>query len=320
MVDKIRLEALINEYKGNLFEYLVANQLAFKAGIEGQFRQTVNDEFLSMLQKQETLIRNIAPHLIQGLTNLSQDVVKSLVDVFERDEMTKIEIMGKTGDIATQGETDILVQCRDGQRELSLKLAKDKSFVNTKSTGIRTFFSKYFDAQESQDRFDFFIDHEFEQFAISMHQEAGVVFEKDFKAWEQEGLEVLPGELRGSFQEHLFDYYQKVMNFVYKELVALREKDTVKFAESLYPLIGQSHKNITQVTCFYQAKNETLTSTKIKIVKPIQDLKCEKIELANKVVNIDLGDFTLQVRLKPMNKFTQKSYKLNCAIKDKVRV
>jgi hypothetical protein len=47
----INKEALFNEIKGSLFEYLVARNLASYSGIEGSFLKSLDVNYLNLLSK-----------------------------------------------------------------------------------------------------------------------------------------------------------------------------------------------------------------------------------------------------------------------------
>nr|MBP9682228.1 hypothetical protein [Bacteriovorax sp.] len=55
--NQIQKEAILNEFKGNLFEFLVAQGLARKSNIEDQFLLSLPTEFKSRLGTYEELIR-----------------------------------------------------------------------------------------------------------------------------------------------------------------------------------------------------------------------------------------------------------------------
>jgi len=78
--------------------------------------------------------------------------------------------------------------------------------VNTKSAGLKSFFKKHFEnigGEEVQDKFNHYWMNEFENMAMKMHQEAGILYCSGFEQWESDGLETLPGKLAPEYKKFL---------------------------------------------------------------------------------------------------------------------
>ena len=316
-----RVDALLNEYKGNFFEFLVCKSFAQKFNLETDFYSLLNQSLFVILQQQETFLRENYRNLLIELPKLADDLVSVFSNEFKIRELSKILLIGKSntsGFIADAAEGDILLASKDVQYNISLKLTKHNVFVNTKSAGIKTFFTKYFtieDASSYQDKFNQFVDMEFEALAIKLHEMADLQYTHLFTEWEKNDLAVLPGQLEGDFKSSLLEYYSKVTNEIYEILLSFYELDPICFALSLKSLLGFSTQNVIQVQANYKGDVEHFSSTSIDIHTCPGEIEVKDIILKNRIVEIALTDRILQIRLKPMNKFTNSAYKVNCSIK-----
>lgn len=327
MVDLKRQDALLSEYKGNIFEYLVCIELAKPFKREIHFLKSLPSDMISILEQQESFLRNHYPHLLTQLPVLARECAAQFIEVKSIKTIQKIILVGKK--LASTQETsfneaDILIYTSEEQAlQVSVKLSKINSFVNTKSAGIRTIFDKYFKelkVEDLQDGFNKFIDIEYESLAIDMHNDADLHYTHLFENWERCGLEVLPGQLKGSAHNLLINYYKKINTALYKQFTQLHKASPVLFKESLYKLMGFSGEEIIQLTAFYQQKNDVFVKTRIEVIelKEIVHSKSQSVEFKMNPTNfeIKLAGHILQVRAKPMNKFTSKAFKINCSIKN----
>jgi hypothetical protein len=327
VVDLKRQEALLNEYKGNIFEYLVCIELSKSYNKEITFLQSIPPDMLSILEQQESFLRNYYQHLLKELPVLAKLASDELIKTKKIKAIDKVILVGKklasTQDTGFN-ETDILVYIqKDTFLAVSVKLSKWNSFVNTKSGGIRTIFDKYFSHYEKTDlqiSFNHFVDIEYESFAMDMHNEADIHYTNLFESWERSGLEVLPGRLEGRFHDLLIQYYKKVNKALYDEFIILHNDNPSKFKESLYKLMGFSGDQIIQLTAFYQLKDKSFVKNKIEICELKNILNSSSSEVSFKMnptnFEVFLAGHILQVRIKPMNKFTSKAFKINCSIKN----
>ena len=78
-------EALLNELKGNLFEYLVGSFMARNLKIERQFIESFGGEIRSQLTNYETWIRNYEPELLKQLPVLARTMANDLCNVLPSD-------------------------------------------------------------------------------------------------------------------------------------------------------------------------------------------------------------------------------------------
>jgi hypothetical protein len=120
----------------------------------------------------------------------------------------------------------------------------------------------------------------------------------------------------GSERKHLLDFYSNVNESLFIELKSLFESDPKEFNKSLSLISGNSSHDLIHMTCFYSLKNEEFRNKNISIRSQEQHLECIEIKANKGSVDIKTNVSTIQVRLKPMNKFTNKAFKLNCAVKD----
>src|SRR5690606_42052255 len=63
MSGQINKEALFNEVKGSLFEYLVAHKLAQSSNIEIDFIQNIDKNYLTVLGQQDRMVRQFYPEM-----------------------------------------------------------------------------------------------------------------------------------------------------------------------------------------------------------------------------------------------------------------
>jgi hypothetical protein len=338
-------EALVNEYKGHLFEYLVAAELSRELCIETAFLEHFGGSTKERLLYYEQWLKDFDRTLIQQLKNWSGQVVLDLKasDSFTSVLSTKwthIYLLGKDsqGSGHEFGEADILLQTLSdphGEMKslgLSLKLYKDQGAINTKSAGLKSFLTKYFAPFDTV-----FIDQKildekgseiFHELAEDFYEMAGlpILSAKPFgNDWTQAGLEVLPGKLPKAFQERLYQsYYERILplkNF----LISYSKKDPELFADCLKPLCGFASENLIQLNARHFSdgtlKTEVLTFTALnetlKDFRFIDDKQNPDQVTVKSSFEIDLGVRILQIRLKPMNQFTQEAYKINCSLKRK---
>ncbi len=146
MVDSARMDALLNEYKGNLFEFLFCHILAQKVNIEGKFLGSINPSMHSMLTQQESFLRNYYPNLLNELPILANEAVDAVLVKLKLKKVSEVSLIGKVaGNINNDySEADILIKDDKNVFPLSLKVSKNSAFVNTKSAGLKSFFTKYF--------------------------------------------------------------------------------------------------------------------------------------------------------------------------------
>jgi hypothetical protein len=125
-----REQALLSEYKGNLFEFLVGSSLARKLNIEMNFLKSLTDEFKKMLSIQESFIRQYYPELLSDLPSLAEGMASQIIESLQLGVITDIAIVGKVA-LASQNssfsEADNILKSEDKFYPISLKLSKAKA-------------------------------------------------------------------------------------------------------------------------------------------------------------------------------------------------
>ena len=318
---QISRDALLNEYKGNLFEFLVCIEIASKFDLLNNFYHDLNPSAQKMLEQQESFLRNYYPYLIVELPKLAHQSVQSLVDNITIESVQNVSMIGKSMSshkLENFSEEDIVIKTSDRDLRISLKMAKSGSFVNSKSAGLRSFFTKYFsdfDSNHLQNDFNEFCKREFEMTSYELHREVGLEYSGDFKLWEDNHYPVLPGKLDQNLKEILYVFYEKVNDFLFDSMTHFFQTKPLVLSQMLNRLKGYSSDDLIQLTAFYKLKDDKfvdchfLTQT-LEASDPIV-----KIVKKSKVLDIYFQNSILQIRVKPMNKFTSKSFKINCAVK-----
>lgn len=334
-------EALLNEIKGNLFEYLVGQKLSQAMGNEIQFlkdfeKQDFGKAKEELLNYQGWLIEHDR-ELYSQLPELSSQVSRVLLECPElkNARIRSIQVVGKRPNEMRDHEEDLLVELEKGKRiGISLKLCKKGAYVNTKSGGILSFIEKYFSAfdgaQQAQLRLNDVLEKSFKKLSYDFYDWADIDLEDNIDnrsqfspQWEAQGLPNLPGELPEELKEKLFSHYHSVITQIFTELKSFYEKNPRAFLECLAPLVGLGRSDILQVTCFHES-----TEGKRYQLSHIKTFGGEEFQRAGEYLRFGelrkgissfvlyLGNHQLQIRVKPMNKFTVCALKVNCSLKE----
>lgn len=323
--DQTKKEALFNEVKGSLFEFLVARELARVSFQEEEFLQSLDKNYLNVLTQQDRMVRQFYPEMTDFLNVVSIASAKKLIEHLGF-APKKPKLLGKLVNSGTNSEwheADLLLDGKSGTLPVSLKLNKKSAFVNTKSGGIKSFFSQYFSflPLSVQSKFNQLVDMEFNRMAIDLHAFHQMEYEGNFHAWVRRGFSELPGELGPEEREILKRYYARIASELHNHLSSGVKSHPKEFAESLYPLLGFSSPEIMQLICFHDFKNKSFVpEIDIHSFSEVESsLKNLTLEPFGNISSVEftLGDWNLQVRIKPMNKFTTTAIKMNCSVKVK---
>ncbi len=315
-------EALFNEVKGSLFEYLVARGIAVENNDELTFQKSLDPNYLSVLSQQDRMVRQFYPEMLTFLLQVSKLTMNALKDYLgvlpEKPRLLGKFINSELGrDIQ---EADLAVFVRGVERFVSLKLNKKNAYVNTKSGGIKSFFTQYFPYSDPaiQESFNRLVEMEFEVMARELHAFHDMSFTGNFSAWVKKGFSELPGELSTGEREILKSYYARIARDMHRILSLLQKQDSVKFREGLSTLMGFGKKELIQVVCFHDMKAETEPLVHIHELTPQDMSKAILLPFGTiSSVELDCGGDLLQIRVKPMNKFTTTAIKINCSVKFK---
>jgi hypothetical protein len=319
-MEQAKKEALFNEVKGSLFEFLVGKFLAQKSGEEALFVQTIDRNYLHVLSQQDRMVRQFYPEMQTFLQAVSLTTGQKILDFFT-DKPHNIKLLGKfVSQTVAHHEADISLEVQDKTIPVSLKLNKKNAFVNTKSGGIKSFFSHYFPFldEKRQEQFNQFVDLEFNRMAIELHSFHDLEFVGNFKQWVSRGHSELPGELSSEEREILKAYYARIARRMHELLSEALKKDKKQFAASLLPLLGFSANDILQVVCFHDFKKGNDVTIDIHpFAQAMEQLSSIKINPFHDLSSVDIsvGGWSLQIRVKPMNKFTTTAIKINCSVK-----
>ncbi|WP_408096239.1 hypothetical protein ACJVC5_14460 [Peredibacter sp. HCB2-198] len=320
--DQTKKEALFNEVKGSLFEYLVAKEIARLGNEELQFQQTLDRNYLHVLSQQDRMVRQFYPEMLPFLNQVSKNTVTRMVEYLGKLPKNP-KVMGKFSNSAIHDEiheADLLVNIEEVLLPVSLKLNKKHAYVNTKSGGIKSFFLQYFPFLETsiQERFNQLVDLEFGRMAVELHALHDLDYLGNFGLWVQKGFSELPGELDQDSRNILKAYYARIAQEMHSILSNAQKQNPEGFAASLAPLMGFGKSEILQVICFHEFPSGESPEIDLHTYSDLQKYLSEaKIGEFNSIasVELDIGPWSLHIRVKPMNKFTTTAIKINCSIK-----
>jgi hypothetical protein len=323
-------EALLNECKGNLFEFLVAQGLSRKYKKEDKFLLTLSRDFKNRLRIYEETIRSSDENLLLSLPTLANSVVADILKLplfVKSKNLFEFMVIGKmvaTNDNSTWNETDIVAIEELPNKEtikhfLSLKLTKDHSYTNTKSAGVKSFLLKYFSVFHEANTFQGMLNQEVDESFHSMGHNLYSMVDLEFAGtfdnrWT---LTELPGELNPDMRSVVHANYYRVALKLHGLLEQLKNKNEVQFRESLEALCGFGNKNIIQVHCFHQQAQlkEIVIKTYSDLFSNTENISLGELKKDGASFDVHFSRFHLQLRVKPMNKFTTAAYKINCSIK-----
>jgi len=320
--DQTKKEALFNEVKGSLFEYLVAQKLAQASQEELSFHKSLDQNYLNVLSQQDRMVRQFYPEMLKFLNGVSQKTAES-ISLYFPDNLKAPKLMGKFMNSSLKNEineADLILTTATGTRPVSLKLNKKNAFVNTKSGGIKSFFSLYFPflSTDLQQSFNELVDLEFARMGAELHALHDMDYPGDFSLWTQAGLSELPGELGPQERDVLKAYYARLSKAMHSILTNAKRLDNFQFGQGLAPLMGFGNPEILQVVCFHDFKSGSDPQINIHPFSEIKELLDEAKIIPVKgtsSVEIEVGHWNLQIRVKPMNKFTTTAIKINCSVK-----
>lgn len=315
-------EALFNEVKGSLFEYLVGKEIAVRSGDELSFQKSLDPNYLTVLSQQDRMVRQFYPEMTGFLSSVSKLTTDELEKYLGK-KLTTPRLLGKFINSslgAVIREADLAVQSGGEEKFVSLKLNKKNAYVNTKSGGIKSFFSQYFPFVDPkvQEQFNSMVEMEFETMSRELHAFHDLSFPGNFSAWVKQGFSELPGELSEGERAILKSYYARIARDMHRIMSELERKDPMSFRMSLAPLMGFSQEEVIQAICFHDMKSDTAPYLHIHELKNHELASASILPFENvSSVELNVGGDLLQVRVKPMNKFTTTAIKINCSVKFK---
>lgn len=326
-------EALINEFKGNLFEYLVGAYLARQAQCEGDFLRMMDAELLVRLRDYEDWLWQHDENLAAQLPHLAE-ISAQKIQTHLTHPIERVLVVGKLAGAAhdtSVGEADLLLFSKNNQTTpVSLKLCRRGAYVNTKSAGVRSFLTKYFSGVKSmslaQGHINLVLDKSFQELARELHVRHGLSEQERFgEDWAKANLPVLPGELNCDDQALLQQHYYLLIQQLYHAFKEAFEHERENFMAGLSALLGFQNDQLIQLTCFHQIKNKQryeldsihLVDAKERLVAFHEiTISAPKLDQASFALNFPWG--VLQIRVKPMNKFIQPALKINCSVRENI--
>lgn len=313
-------EALFNEVKGSLFEYLMCRKLAQLAGEELKFVESLDKNYLNVLSQQDRMVRQFYPEMLPFLGKVSEASANELVKYLGETPHSP-QLIGKFAEI---NEADLMLGSSKGRIPLSLKLNKKNAFVNTKSGGIKSFFEIYFPfiASSVQQSFNAFVDQEFTRMSYELHALNDLEFNGDYHQWVKLGKSELPGELNEEERKILKSFYARIAIEMHSILSSAQKSENKMFAKSLPALMGFSSPDILQLVYFHDFKTGAGDGgwTAIHSFQEVEKWLGEALIMPfnyTSSVEVQMGEWTLGIRVKPMNKFTTTAIKINCSVKFK---
>ena len=210
---------------------------------------------------------------------------------------------------------------------LGLKLCRKGSFVNTKSGGIKSFFTRYFSSFEQASFFQERVNREteasYQHMAQTLYEMNGLEFLGSFdERWAGCGKSSLPGEVNPKERDVVLHFYYRLIKEFHEAFCYFSRHDRECFRHCLLALLGVSHKGMMKMITFYDRsplKKYIFDST---VVEDWSKLYCalknsEVLPLREKRSSFELAfaPHRLQIRLKPMNTFTVPGLKVNCSQK-----
>lgn len=320
--NQTKKEALFNEVKGSLFEYLVAREIAILGNEELGFQKSLDPNYLNVLSQQDRMVRQFYPEMLPFLVEASKLTAQHIINYFN-EIPTGPKVVGKFSNSSISSElheADMLLSLRDVICPVSLKMNKKNAFVNTKSGGVKSFFSQYFPFLDSgvQREFNKFIDLEFHRLAVELHDLHGMDYPGHFNLWISRGLSELPGELDPDSRKILKSYYSRIAEKMHSILGPALNAHFERFKDALPSLLGFGSKNILQVIYFHtfplnknplieiHSHQDVLSQLDKALLRPFGSVSSLEFEI---------GEWILQIRVKPMNKFTTTAIKINCSVK-----
>lgn len=324
MREKFR-EALFNEIKGSLFEYLTAQAIARTCQLEAHFLRALPPHYQQVLEQQDHMTRELYPKLVEFLPLWAKATAQALHGTLIA-PVTSVQLTGQlvhTEAASTQGEADVIVTDARGPRAFSLKLNKKAGAVNTKSGGIKSFFVTYFDvpaARELQESFNQLVDAEFAILREELQELAGLAPSASWEAWTAAGLSELPGELPEDLRARIHAFYARLAQELGLALRRIEALAPDAFVTGLARLCGFGEAEVTQVICFHDLQGASPEAVSVRVhheAELRQRLATYRWRETQNIasVELELEDWVLQIRIKPMNKFTTTAIKMNCSLR-----
>jgi hypothetical protein len=307
-----------NEWKGALFEYLVAREIAKELNISHIFESSLSELQRQQLQNYQQKLLAISIKTYEQLQIWPTQVAKFVVQELNLKNYQSVFIRLPSKQVKSVHEGDIALELNGSERWISLKLAKSQSFINTKSGGLKSFLTTYFpygSSEKLQVELNSALDDDFFDFAKKLHESHGVAFSGDFTNWKKLKLTELPGELTGESHELFINFLSKQSNLLETQLKILAKENEARFQAALKLLAGCTNDQITPLYIFHKGHEVTPFLPFYLTPDQFQIFTWNKNKNQHSSFSLEFANFELQIRIKPMNTFTTLAPKVNCSVK-----
>lgn len=318
VIEDKNAKALLSSYKGKLFEFLVAKYILIQLNNEKALYSSVSENQFKNLKNIENYISKYFPHLIDDLPLLASKIASDIITHYKLSQIETIFFVGD--DKRNGGEEDLVLLSKGVNLKVSLKLSKKNTYINTKSAGVKSFFSQYFKevgGDEAQRELNEFILFEYNSLSRLLHQIYEVDYDPHFKNWSKAKLPTKPGDLKGEGRQALLSYYHKLNTKLYELMNSMLRQNNLLFQKALNSLAGFKDENLLQVICIFEeigGQSRHFNSILVDnnsfepfYIDPLLDDKGHfSLSSQNRI---------LQIRLKPMKWFTTEAFKINCSVK-----
>ena len=309
--------ALVNELKGGLFEFLVANELSEFFKLPSVILKSDVKKIDYLIALEDQMIK-VTPELPLLLKKFAKELAFNIFQHFKHVDcqLSQIDLLGKHFEnkkyhLGKEGEADLVVKDQNNNDYyLSIKLLKKGSSINTKSGGTKSFFINYFGSIEDcdliQNNFNYFFAHHRE----IMIKEISSLSPPDFKI-----NDILPSQLSDSQKKILYQFYDLVNKEMQHCLLQLKQNNLLIWRDGIKQLLGFSVDNVIQCISYYDQDQS-------------RAFIIDHLNISNELNLMNVGDLVttsglcisskllqLMIRVKPMRYFAEKSYKINCSLR-----
>lgn len=311
-------QALLNEYKGYIFEYLVAHNFSKRSYLgESYFLQLLNKEENLRLENYQQALFSMDALLYKQLPLLAKNTTDYYFTKHDGPLLKSVQLVSRIKNPLSNA--DIVLDFEHQTKKLSLKLCKDQVYVNTKSAGVKSFFSIYFkNAKKEQLKINQNIFQAFENMRFQLLDFYGhELSSKLFEQWQQEGRSILPGQVETQVHGFILEYYHQCITEIYNQLLLLLKKNPHECYKSFSQLCGLSSES-NHLFCFHQGTGNYKLSRILEMNRGIIQGEIPHISaptMGSSYFLINYSQLSLQIRVKPMRSFIVPAMKINCGIK-----
>ena len=207
-------------------------------------------------------------------------------------------------------------------------MIKHSSFINTKSAGAYSMFSKYFFDDNAQNSFSEDVSFAFNVFRRKflekhdLHNAKGTFSE----VLKNVGISDRPGALSGDERELLFTFYESCLESMAGVLESFINSKNTQFIHGIKKLCGFSTGLDKLVFC-YKNNNDLLADSNTYIeswsdyeINHLSDLVIKKRQESRSYIILVSPKVDIQLRIKPMNSFSTSGVKINVSVKKSINV